>query len=76
MNNKYSIVNESFVINKNNDRLEYVKNETGEIVIIKKLVLSMIIKPVKNWLIMIIRLLEKKQAHVLLIKNLVFNKME
>lgn len=37
LNNKYSIVNESFVINKNNDRLEYVKNETGEIVIIKKI---------------------------------------
>lgn len=37
LNNKYSIVNESFTINKNNDRLEYIKNDTGAIVIIKKI---------------------------------------
>lgn len=37
LNNKYLITNESFIINKNNDRLEYIKNDTGEIIIIKKI---------------------------------------
>lgn len=37
LNNKYLLTNESFTINKNNDRLEYIKNNDGEIVIIKKI---------------------------------------